>query len=58
MSEKEEKIITFTLEEAKRIEDFLDEIVDLYNKDQLKILSRGFETIYIVKHRIKETEGK
>ena len=53
-----EKKVEFTLEEAKRIEDLLDELVDLHNKKHLEIFSRGFETIYMVKYRIKEMEGK
>lgn len=58
MSKNEEKIITFTLDEAKRVESLMNALIDLYNKDGIKIFASGFETIYMVKHRIEQAEGK
>ena len=50
--------LCLTMDEAKRVESFLDDIVALYNKESLKITSTGFETIYMFKHKVKEAEGK
>ena len=56
MSKKDEKIIILTLDEAKRVESLMNDLIDLYNKDSIKILASGFETIYMVKHRIEQAE--
>lgn len=56
MSKNEEKIITLTLDEAKRIEEIFDCVVRMHNKDEVKLTSYGFETIYMVKHRINQAE--
>ncbi|MBO5746549.1 MAG: hypothetical protein J6S13_05610 [Clostridia bacterium] len=52
----EEKIITLTLDEAKRVESFLDDIVKLYNQESIKIFAHGFETIYMFKYKVKQAE--
>lgn len=56
MSKKDEKIIILTLDEAKRVESLMNDLIDLYNKDIIKIFASGFETIYMVKHRIMQAE--
>ena len=50
--------ICLTMDEAKRIENFLDNIVELYNKEYIKITSTGFEDIYMFKHKVRQAEGK
>lgn len=48
--------VILTVDEAKRVESLMNDLIDLYNKESIKILASGFETIYMVKHRIKQAE--
>lgn len=53
-----EKKVEFTLEEAKRIQKLMNDLIELYNQESIKIFASGFETIYMVKHRIEQAESK
>ena len=48
--------VTLTVEEAKRVESILDDIVTLYNNEHVRILGSGFETIYMFKDKVKRME--
>ena len=50
------KQVWLTVEEAKRVELFLDNVVELYNQEHIKIFSNGFETIYMFKDKVRQAD--
>lgn len=49
-------IIMFTVKEVKEIKTFLDDAVELHDKGIVVIQSTGFNTIQLIKERIKQVE--
>ena len=53
---KEPKKIWLTIEEAERVKSFLDDAVALHDKGVVVIQSSGFDTVQLIKERIKQAE--
>lgn len=49
-------MIMFTVKEVKEIKTFLDDAVELHDKGIVVIQSTGFNTIQLIKERIKQIE--
>ena len=49
-------MIMFTVKEVKEIKTFLDDAVELHDKGVVVIQSTGFDTIQLIKERIKQIE--
>ena len=48
--------VVLSIEEAKQVKTFLDDAVELHDKGIVLIQSNGFETIQLIKDRIKKAE--
>lgn len=51
-----EKGVFITLEEAERVRNFMDDVVALYDRGELRITSEAFETIFMFKQRTGVTK--
>ena len=49
-------MIMFTVKEVKEIKTFLDDAVELHDKGIVVIQSTGFDTVQLIKDRIKQAE--
>lgn len=49
-------MIMFTVKEVKEIKTFLDDAVKLHDKGVVVIQSTGFNTVQLIKDRIKQAE--
>ena len=53
---KDEPKVWLTVEEAKALEVFADDVMDLDKKGYIHITDEGFETISFLKKRIEQAE--
>ena len=49
-------VVILTVKEAKQIKVFLDDAVELHDKGVVVIQSSGFDTVQMIKERIKQAE--
>ena len=48
-----EKCVRLTLDEAKRVQVFMDDILALYDRGDIRINSETFETIFMFKQKVE-----
>jgi hypothetical protein len=51
-----ENMVCLTIEEAKQVKVFLDDAIELHDKGVVVIQSSGFDTVQLIKERIKKVE--